>query len=276
MLSLLFVPPFCLCYTLLKLQLRLRGPLTEESVTVWGARVVSRLPDLIQMYIYLFGVWEPDITAFIRARLAPGDSFIDVGANVGYHALLAAKLLGGAGRVAAIEASPAIVRVVNMAASDVPGTVRIHHGPAFNIGLTTTLESRGFAPEAEVAAAPLADLLEPKEIETARIVKIDVEGAEDRVLVGMRGFLEKCPSGVEILVELSPAWWSDRRQTPQEVLEPLLDAGFHPYRIDNNLWPWRYLWPNDVRRPRRIRQPLTKRVKRIDLVLSRVDQEELW
>ena len=62
---------------------------------------------------------------------------------------------------------------------------------------------------------------------------------------------------------------------PQEVLEPLLDAGFHAYRIDNNLWPWRYLWPNDVRRPRRVRQPLLKRVKRIDLVLSRVDQDEL-
>jgi FkbM family methyltransferase len=291
LLTALFMPPFGVCLVLLKLLARVRGPLTEEGETCWGARIEARLPDMIPMYVYLFGVWEPDITSFIRARLGPGDTFIDVGANVGYHALLAARQVGGAGRVAAIEASPAIfrslqvnlalngdaggVRAVNMAASDATGTVRIHPGPDNHLGQSTTLESRGFAPGAEVPAATLADLLKPHEIETARIVKIDVEGAEDRVLAGMRDFLQKCPSDVEILAELSPTWWDDPRQTPQQVLEPLLDVGFHAYRIDNNLWPWRYLWPNVVHRPRRIRQPLLKRVKRIDLVLSRVDREEL-
>ncbi|MHC4651035.1 MAG: FkbM family methyltransferase [Planctomycetota bacterium] len=291
LLTALFLPPFGLCYALLKLHARVHGALAEESLTSWGSRIEARLPDLIQMYIYLFGVWEPDITTFIRARLGLGDTFIDVGANVGYDTLLAAKHVGETGRVAAIEASPTIfralqdnlarngvsdrVRPVNMAASDTPGRVHIHPGPVCNLGLSTTLASRGFAAEAEVPAAPLADLLEPQEIETARLVKIDVEGAEDRVLAGMQTFLEKCPSQVEILVELSPAWWSDHQRTPQQVLEPLLEAGFHAYRIDNNLWPWRYLWPNDVRPPRRVRQPLLKRVKRIDLVLSRLDQEQL-
>ena len=82
-----------------------------------------------------------------------GDAFIDVGANVGYHALLAASQLAGAGRVAAIEASPTIyqclqgnlalngdtggVRAVNMAASDVPGTVHIHRGPAARRRIST-------------------------------------------------------------------------------------------------------------------------------------------
>jgi FkbM family methyltransferase len=291
MLTALFVPPFSLFYALMKLQVRLGGALPLEVQTLWGSRFIARLPDLIQMYIYLFGVWEPDITAFIRTRLKPGDTFVDVGANVGYHVLLATTRIGGAGRVAAIEASPAIfeslqanlalngdtgaVRSVNMAASDAPGTARIHRGPVHNVGLSTVLESRGLAPEADVSAAPLADLLEPQEIRTARLVKIDVEGVEDRVLMGMTRFLEECPRNVEILVEMSPAWWSERRRTPQDVLEPFFDAGFHAYRIDNNLWPWRYLWPNDVRRPRRIRGPLNRRVKRLDLVLSRLDREQL-
>jgi FkbM family methyltransferase len=291
LLTALFLPPFCVCYLLLKLLVRRRGPLIEEGETFWGSRLEARLPDMIQMYVYLFGVWEPDITSFVRDRLGPGDTFIDVGANVGYHALLAARQVGPDGRVVAIEASPTIcrwlqgnlarngnadaVRTVNMAVSDAPGTVHIHRGPACNIGLTTTLESRGFAAEAKVAAAPLADLLEPKEIATARLVKIDVEGGEDRVLAGMGGFLEKCPEGVEILLELSPEWWPDPHQTAQQILAPLFEAGFHAYRIDNNLWPWRYLWPREIRRPRRVREPLVKRVKRIDLVLSRADREEL-
>jgi hypothetical protein len=54
-----------------------------------------------------------------------------------------------------------------------------------------------------------------------------------------------------------------------------VDAGFHVYQIANNLWPWRYLWPNAVARPRRVRGPLAGNVKRHDLVLSRVDAEEL-
>ena len=124
-------------------------------------------------------------------------------------------------------------------------------------------------------AAPLADLLQPGELEKARLVKIDVEGAEDLVLRGMKRFVEVCPPQVEILVELSPQWWSDRSQTPQEVLQAFFDAGFHAYRIDNNLWPWRYLWPNEVRRPRRVRRGLSRRVKRLDLVLSRVDGDIL-
>jgi FkbM family methyltransferase len=296
MLTMLFMPPFAVGYAILRLHVRLRGPVVAPTVTNWGGRFESALPDLVQMYMHLFGVWEPDLTAFIRGRLAPGETFIDVGAYVGYHAVLAAREVGGGGRVVAIEASPAIyralqrslslndgaegaemasIRTVNMAVSDVAGTVRVHQGPAFNLGLTTTLDHRGLAPGAEVPAAPLADLLEPAEVATARMIKIDVEGAEDRVLRALPELLSRCPDDVEILVELSPAWWDDRTQTAQQVLEPLLAAGFHAYRIDNNLWPWRYLWAQDVRRPARVHGPLVKRVKHIDLVLSRQDREQL-
>lgn len=288
----LFLGPFCLAYALLKLHVLFTGrPVAFEAAADFGPRFTCRLPDLIQTYIHLFGVWEPDVTAFVRRRLSPGDTFIDVGANVGYHTLLAAGLVGDAGRVVAIEASPAnfaalteslafnenpkAVRTANRAAADVAGTVSIYSGPVHNVGLATTVESRGLRPEAEVEAAPLADLLESQETAAARLVKIDVEGGEDLVIRGMAGFLERCPDDVEILLELSPKWWSDRQQTVQQVLAPLLDAGFHAYGIDNNLWPWRYLWPNDVRKPRRLRSLPTRRVKRVDLVLSRLDQEEL-
>lgn len=264
-----------------------RGPLETTAVTRFGAQFACRLPDLIQTYLYLFGIWEPDITSFIERRVVAGRTFVDVGANIGYHTLLAARV--GA-RVVAIEASPGIfrvlreqvrangapsVRLVNKAASEKPGTCSIYAGPIQNIGLSTTVRQRGFAEEAKVASAPLADLLEPDELGTVQLVKIDVEGDEPAVLRGMAGVLEACPDDVEILLELSPLWWSDRAETPQDVLRPLLEAGFNVYRIDNNLWPWRYLWPNDVRPPVRERGPLTRRVKRLDLVLSRADRETL-
>ena len=265
----------------------IRGPLETTATTRFGAKFTCRLPDFIQTYLYLFGSWEPDITSFIERRLATGRTFVDVGANIGYHTLLAAR---HGGRVVAIEASPAIfrvlgeqvtangarsVRLVNKAASEKAGTCSIYAGPIQNIGLSTTVRQRGFVAEASVASAPLADLLEPDELRTAQLVKIDVEGGEPAVLRGMVGVLDAFPDDVEILLELSPLWWSDRKQTPCDVLRPLVDAGFNVYRIDNNLWPWRYLWPNDVRPPVRERGPLTARVKRLDLVLSRADRETL-
>ena len=289
----LLVPVFGAMLVLLRLWALAAGPLRVQATTRWGTRFACALPDFIQTYLYLFGVWEPDVTAFIRRRLTGGDTFVDVGANIGYHALLAAHVLSGKGRVVAIEASPAIfglleanlaangmakagvVRTVNKAAGETAATLRVYHGPVQNIGLSTTVGGRGFAQEAEVAAAPLADLLEPDEIATTRLVKIDVEGAEDAVLRGMKQFLEACPPDVEIVLELSPRWWEDRRQTPRQVLQPLLDKGFHVYEIGNNLWPWRYLWANDVRPPRRLRRSLDRRVKRLDLVLSRADGEVL-
>lgn len=47
--------------------------------------------------------YEPDVASALRKILRPGDTFIDVGANVGRHTLLAASLVGEAGRVLAFE-----------------------------------------------------------------------------------------------------------------------------------------------------------------------------
>ena len=287
----LLVPVFGMMLVLLRLWASWRGPLSVHTTTCYGVRFQCRLPDMIQTYLYVFGIWEPDITDFIARRLRSGDTFVDVGANIGYHTLLAATHLAGEGRVVAIESSPRIyqlllealadngspssVRTVNRAAGDVVGMLSLYRGPEKNIGLSTTVASRGLPSEGEIPVAPLADLLQTVEMESARIIKIDVEGAEVAVLRGMESLLERCPDEVEILVELSPSWWTDRSRSPQDVLQPFIEAGFHVYEIANNLWPWRYLWSEEVRHPRRVRSPLTKPVKRLDLVLSRVDSDRL-
>jgi hypothetical protein len=57
----------------------------------------------------------------------------------------------------------------------------------------------------------------------------------------------------------------------------LLDAGFHVYLLPNDYWPWRYLWPDDIGPPRRLRDlaQLVHRVPRLDVVLSRLDADTL-
>jgi len=255
------------------------------AVTDGGLRLRCGPPDLVQMYIYLFGTWEPDLTAYIRRRLKPGGVFIDVGANVGYYSLEAARLLGPEGRVVAIEPAPWIlralrhnlrlndaadrVRVVDRAVGGRAGTVELYAGPEKNIGLTTTVAGRGFRQRAVVDAAPLGALLDPRERRGASIIKIDVEGAEAGVLDGIVGLLPELPDDVDLLIELSPAWWPDRSRTPDEVLAPYFAAGFRAFTLENSYWPWRYLWPRACAPLRPARHPLPADVKRIDLLLTR-------
>ncbi len=292
--SILMLPFFTLLFVVLRLRLRWRGPLDVDATTAHG-EFCCHPPDLIQMYLWLFGVWEPDMTVYIREHLAPGDVFIDVGANIGYYGAVATRPRRQQGdqvvRVVAVEASPVVfaalqqtialnhlndeVRAINKAAADKRGTIAVYAGPQHNIGLTTTVQQRGMKSEAQIEAVPLDDLLEPEEIRNARLIKIDVEGAEPQVLAGMSRIVRECRQEVEILIELSPQWWADTSLRPVDVLQPFLNAGFHVYQMQNNYWPWRYLWPNAVMPPKRSQRDLTQRVKRLDVVLSRRDAAEL-
>ena len=173
--------------------------------------------------------------------------------------------------------SPKCVRAVNLAAGTSCGVIDVYAGPAHNVGLTTTVQRGSMPRVAQIESLPLGDVLQPDESQRVRLIKIDVEGGEDSVLAGLLPTIDRLPTYVEIAVELSPLWWADRSRSGRDVLGPFVRAGFNVYTIDNNYWPWRYLWPNDVRRPRRLRDEsmLARPMKRLDVVLSRVDADEL-
>jgi FkbM family methyltransferase len=283
-------------FSLLVLILRLRGLLGKPPIEVTtrtpdGFRFRSRPPDLIQMYLWLFGIWEPELTAFIDSCLSGGESFLDVGANIGYFSARAARRVGEAGSVIAVEPSPSVfrlleetlrtnaanagVRAINAAAAGHVGSVAIYSGPSHNIGLTTTIAERGFALESLVASAPLDSMLTREEKENLRLIKIDVEGQEPDVIRGMEGLIRESRDDLEVIIELSPNWWTDSKLTVPEVMQLFLSAGFNVYEIRNSYWPWRYLWPRSVSRPRRRRTPLPRRADRLDLILSRRNAEFL-
>jgi hypothetical protein len=103
------------------------------------------------------------------------------------------------------------------------------------------------APDECATAAPLGSLVTRDELATTRLIKIDVEGAEDRVLVGMLGSVDALAADAEIFVEVNATFWSDPQLRPIDVLRPFLDRGFHVYLVPAIYWPWRYLWSKDVR-----------------------------
>lgn len=295
--GLLVVVPYYAIALLLLIRATLWRPLTVEHTTDDGLRFRARLPDGVQTFVYLFGVWEPDLTAFLRRRLRPGDTFIDIGANVGYMSALASTLVGPRGAVVAIEPAPiaraalqetfamndlANTRLVTAAVSDREDELPLFVGPSFlSLGRSTTVPRAAHGhpllrEHDRVQAAPLGSLVTREELAAARLIKIDVEGAEDRVLAGMLESIDALAPEAEIFVEVEARSWSDPQLRPIDVLRPFLDRGFHVYQVSANYWPWRYLWSRYVSPPVRLRNlDVLERRTRLDIVLSRVDADAL-
>lgn len=207
-----------------------RPPLPPEAVeldtaigTLWFDGRDARLTPWVRSQ----GVWEADVMKLLSASLQPGRVFVDVGANVGFHSVLAAR--AGA-TVYAVEPAPwtlALLRanlwrsgvaatVLPVAASSAPGRLR----------LAVDLEHRSGARiaecgEVEVEAARLDDLLPDVAVD---VLKVDVEGAEPLALRGARRLLERSPQLV-CVVE-----FRDERhltgETPAEVLAFYESLGF--------------------------------------------------
>ena len=259
--------------------------------TVFGSQISANTRDVIGKYIYYFGIWEPNLTRWIERRLAPGDGFIDVGANIGYFTLLASKLVGDAGKVVSVEALPAIfaalennlrlntarnVRAVNCAAWDAEEMLTIYTQPEDLPGQTTVMpgwaDKYHLQSQSRIQAAPLSAILTPEEFRAARIVKIDAEGAEWHVLSGMKPLMGSCRDDLEIAIEINSKMLEVEGRTPQDVLDFFAGYGFHPYRIENDYLHERYLYREPPQVPRRIERIVTEQT---DVIFSRIDAESL-
>src|SRR5262245_356165 len=70
-----------------------------------GQRVQVVLPEVVATQIYLYGCIEPSISHVMLEHLRPGMVCFDVGAQYGYHSLVASLLVGPSGSVVAFEPS---------------------------------------------------------------------------------------------------------------------------------------------------------------------------
>lgn len=153
-----------------------------------------------------YGNLETSVQEAMLRHLGPGDVFYDVGANLGFFALLGARMVGDGGRVYAFEAAPdnaqaiqanahlnslANVEVIAKAVAARSGTGRLQ---VVDDQSWSKLADYGEHPYTErvieVELVAIDELLAAGELPPPALVKIDVEGAELAVLEGMRQTLE--------------------------------------------------------------------------------------
>jgi FkbM family methyltransferase len=136
----------------------------------------------------------------MRSLLRPGDTFVDVGANVGYYSVLASRIVGSTGTVLAVEPQPAAlsmlalngtgrespITVVAVGASDETGSSQLWVRPE---GDKSSLSPGGSATPVSVPLDTLDHLCAG--LSRVTLLKIDVEGHELQVLRGARSTISR-------------------------------------------------------------------------------------
>ncbi|MGZ4316983.1 MAG: FkbM family methyltransferase [Gaiellaceae bacterium] len=168
-----------------------------------GFSVTCDLRDGVQRALFYCGTYEPKTTALISSALRSGDTFLDIGANAGHYTFVAARIVAPSGRVVAVEASGTTARQLcaDVARNDLDAVVTVHNVAAGDCVSSALLYASEDPSQVgmwhldpagqghvvgETHVTPLDDLVPNLQPD---VIKLDIEGAELRALMGMRKIL---------------------------------------------------------------------------------------
>jgi FkbM family methyltransferase len=186
------------------------------TVVVDGLRISGPAESWSTLSQFQAGTLEPfEIELFTR-ELKPGMVVLDVGANIGCYALLAARRVGPSGRVYAFEPDPRTrpsleynvhangltnVAIVPKAASDAAGRRTLYLSQsAAHSGLAHSMDERSIVGTRTVETVRIDDVVGGQQVD---VVKMDIEGNEPAALRGMQETLARSPA-VRIFLEFNP------------------------------------------------------------------------
>ncbi len=174
----------------------LTGPLDLET---WGVktRIDPRRNVTEKRLMFSPSRFELEERDMLRRELKAGDTFVDIGANVGAYSLWVGPLVGPGGKIVAIEPQPSVLarlranfalnpefkaHVFSCGAGEANGFMTLSVG-SDNEGGASLATFGGGADQVEVPVRPLLGMVEEARLERIDALKIDIEGYEDRALL---------------------------------------------------------------------------------------------
>ena len=180
-----------------------------------------------------------DELSFLRSHTPDGGVFVDIGANVGTYALTLAKKVGESGTVIAVEPHPVAharlafnraasglsqVKLVAAAAGPSNGELLIETD-GDNLGASHIVDGQSPSRAIRVRALTLQQILADAGVAKVDALKIDVEGFEDRVLIG---FFAQAPQTLwpraVVIEHLSRNEWQ------QDCIDDMISRGYREVR----------------------------------------------
>jgi FkbM family methyltransferase len=215
-----------------------------------GLTVQIYLGNDASLPLFIGGSVEPNEFAFLDSVLKEGMVFVDAGANEGLYSLFASRCVGPSGRVFAFEPSQREldrltcnirlnglenVRAVRAALSDVEGELELHIACSEHSGhntLGTFAHEVPLLRTERVSARTLDAFAAEAGLTRLDFLKLDVEGAERRVLDGSRKVLHQMRP--MILLEASDATLSGQGSSVSDVLEFLRLQDYRVYAFSDS------------------------------------------
>lgn len=208
---------------------------SRPAVSFAGGYIEADLKTAQGRGFYRYRSFDPSLSLVTRL-LRPGDVFIDAGANIGQFTLAGARCIGGTGRVWSFEASPSTVerlrrnvslnryhwvRVEQVALDEVQGEASFVSFDGTGDGLSSFAPaSTAGGTSAVIPTQRLDEIVPPEDDARVALVKIDVEGAELKLLRGAERVLAN--SLCAVLIEIEPDHLGRQGATVSEV-EALLN-----------------------------------------------------
>lgn len=223
-------------------------PGVVEVPLFWGGRMnLPYADDADFVTFYLAGApGGPEyklVRWFIRT-LKANDSFYDAGANYGFFTMLASEFVGTAGEIHSFEPLPGVnarlrvnappsVRVVDAALWDRPGKATLYRHRLSDALNTLEPEVAGIdkaGPAATVEVNCLTLDAYAKEHRPPSVIKIDVEGGEQRLIAGGAATLRAARPAVAMEI------WSGANGEKFSVpaCRALIDLGYAPHSLNED------------------------------------------
>jgi FkbM family methyltransferase len=209
--------------------------------------------------------YEPNVTSAMRPSIKPGDTFLDIGANIGYFTMMAAFVVGAAGKVIAVEPNPQNVQLICESAK-ANGLTNVSVYPLAASDRTAILEFFNHGSNGGVITETMRRTAEPLWVELTNchffsqsvllddmlstldrldVVKIDIEAHEPEALRGMTGLISK--HRPIIFTEFHP--WALSRMSeapPDDYLRQVISLGYSFSILDRDGSVVHAVTPDDI------------------------------
>ncbi|HRO07526.1 MAG: FkbM family methyltransferase [Bacteroidia bacterium] len=225
-----------------------------------GDKMEIVLPDNISLSLYLIGFFEGEETKAFLTLMKPGETFIDIGAHIGYYSVLAKAIGGIESKVISIEPTPSTFNILK------ENMQNRHNTTLMNIGLYATegkmefndfgiqqmclnsfkearLDHKISGEKINIKVETLDSIVHELKIEPS-IIKIDAESAELDIIKG--GLKTLSSYNVRIFIEVGDFEHTGSNNSIKiiEALEALqyrvyelMDNKFIPHQKSKDKYP---------------------------------------
>lgn len=219
-------------------------PPRDVEISFPGYSVFARTPDrIIAALLCKYSMVSGMEAGIYRSRVKPGMTVVEIGANLGFFTLLFSGLAGERGRVLAFEPDPenfrllekssagrANVRCRRAAVSDRVGTLNLYLSGE-NRGDHRVYDCGDGRLRVETPAVSLDEELGPGG--RADFIKMDIQGAEYKALLGMERTIRNSPA-LDMLCEFTPGLIRKAGDSPERLLEKFTECGFSLSYLDED------------------------------------------